>query len=247
MGIDEQTIGQVLDWLARDRDPAWVALQDLAQRRVRSLARRWRLQQSDAEDVGDAVFLRVIDGDCAALRRSDASTPIAAWLTGIAKNVLRERGREEARRRAGPLNESEHSASSVSDESETSVEVPSARALPLDHLTPSQRAVVARLADGMSECRVATALGVTRNRVHDIKRRAIARLRKREPWEPPRDTSDRSWAHSAARESEAAGERTTARLLAMYADGATRAAIAAATGLSMVAVKQRIHRRRPRR
>ena len=159
---DSMTLAESFAWLARDRDAAWVALQALAHARVAGLSRRWRLQRADVEEVGDVVFLRIIDEDFAVLRRGDPAAPLAAWVTGVAKNVLRERRRVEARLRVKPLADAD--AATDDDDSDSAPSSRRARRLSLHHLPPTQRAVMVRLKEGVSERRIAALLGVTMSR-----------------------------------------------------------------------------------
>lgn len=240
--FDDTTLGEFLSGVRRDREAAWGKLHGLAHSVVRRSAKRQRLQSADVDDVGDAVLLRAVVDDFAALRRGDASAPLGAWLSGIARNVVRERRRGDRRRSAVPVEELAEPRRDERHRTPTSAR----RRVDLDLLTSAQRAVVRRLLDGSSERRIAAELGVTRDRVHDVKRRAMARLRSGRRFVPTPATTDRSWAARAAETAREGGDAVNARVLELFAEGATRADIAKETGLTAVAVKERIRRRRPR-
>ncbi len=237
------TLEWMVDRLANDRATAWAELRVQCHRSASRLARRWRLQGADVEDVGDTVLLRAVVDDYAALRRGDRSAPLAAWLTGVARNVIRERLRDERGR--SPVRVEELPDRERSDDAEHFA--PDRRRIHLDDLTRAQRSVVAPLLEGLSERRVAMELGITRDRVHDVKRRAMTRLRSEGTLVPEHSATARSWATAAARFALDQGDEVNARVLELFAVGVTRAQIARQTGLTIVAVKERRHRRRPGR
>lgn len=172
MGIDELPVDGVLRRFAEDREATWIAFNELVQRVVVGVARRAKLQFADVEDLRDVVMLRLVVDDFAALRRGDSATRCAAWIGGVARNVLREQRRRDRRDRTmRELRSANRRDQRVPDD------LPRNR-LELEALTATQKAVVGCILDGASERQTAAILGMTRDRVHDIKRRALVRLRR---------------------------------------------------------------------
>jgi DNA-directed RNA polymerase specialized sigma24 family protein len=81
---------------------------------VMAAVRRAPRREIGADDAAQEVVVRVLDKDCAALRRvRDSRTPLAAWLKSCLRNVCRETKKARGRERGGlPCDEVPDSAPS---------------------------------------------------------------------------------------------------------------------------------------
>jgi len=236
MNGERPTVGEILERLAGDRAGAWITLDSLARAVSAAVCRARRIPRSDADDIGAIVLLRAVVDDFAAIRRCPASSVASAWPTGIARNVVREwiRARARTPRRFSDEGGSVDGADVAS--ARRSVQ-PLVRKY-LCGLTAHQREVVEALLSGHSERRAAALLGVTRDHVHDVKRRAVERMRSR-----PRDVSRsdvREWGVAASVASREFGDSKNAQVLELYAAHRSRREIARRTGLTEKSVKERI-------
>ena len=244
--IHARTVGEVLELAERDGETACLVLEDAAAIAVALVRRRYRIQEADADDLRHDAYLAATANRFAALRRGSSDTPAVAWLAGIVKNLWRRRRRSSAR---GPRLSSELDTCAARDDQTSGASRRPARderslAALIDRLPPEQRRVERALLEAGSERGAAELLGVSRDHVHDVDRRARARL-SRGP--ASREAAiDRTWAREAAVRAGLSGDVDNERVLRLYAGGRSRRDIAEATGLSRKAVKERIARAKRR-
>jgi DNA-directed RNA polymerase specialized sigma24 family protein len=240
------TLGWMVLIADSDRGIAMRVAQLGAQRAVDRLRRRFCIQDADAVDLASDLLLLTVKSDFAALRRGRANTSFAAWLIESAKNLIRREWTAKKRRRwiaLGSIVEpSSLDPKGNSEREDASGATPDATeivAAVLHGLSEQQRRIVQTWLDEGSEYAAGRALGLTRDHVHDVLRRALRRLRRRKPWNAA--DADRHWAVDAAEQSTNAVD---AELLRLYAAGRSRGEIAAALHVSKNSVRCRLHRAR---
>jgi len=89
----KETVGDVLDRIARDRPAGWEAIRTELRRCVRLEAQRPRACSRDPDDVAEECLVRAMANDGAALRRASPETPLLSWGRGVVKHVAREMAR----------------------------------------------------------------------------------------------------------------------------------------------------------
>jgi RNA polymerase sigma factor (sigma-70 family) len=237
------TLGCVLALATRDRHAALSSIEDHAFHVARRLRRRNALQDADIDDLAHDALVVACSDAFAPLRRRPPETPLAAWLTVTLRNLLRRRRRDHFVSIGEPL-VADHPATSADEQLVRAGDGLRARRDVgdlIEALPSEQKRVLRALLDEGTERRAAERLGVTRSHVHDVKRRAMSRLRSGELWAP---RGDRRWAHSAAARASTTGDAADELILTRHSDGATYREIAAATGLTVDSVRGRISRRR---
>jgi RNA polymerase sigma-70 factor (ECF subfamily) len=131
---------------------------------------------SDAEDLAQEVFVRLVQKDYALLRSYDpARASLSTWLTLVARSTVLNRLRKE-RVRVVPLDEAHEPVLAAGaegrDDAVPSLEVPEGLLSPRQHLV--LRLLVER---EMSVEEAAATLGVDAQTIRSTKHKAIAKLR----------------------------------------------------------------------
>lgn len=162
---------------ARGDEHAWALLQDRYAKRVRSVARAYRLSPHDVDDVAQTTWLRLLE-NIGNLRNADG---VGAWLETTARReclgLLRRRTRE---RPTDDAQLTDKPCEPVAEQRLVAAERSKALAERLVQLPPHQRRLlVALLAEPAPSYReIATSLQIPVGSIGPTRARSLKRLRK---------------------------------------------------------------------
>lgn len=173
---DEHDISELVARAQRGDVEAVGAIYDRYVDRLYRFARFRLADASDAEDLVQVVFLKMID---ALPRYRSRGTPFGAWLFRIARNALIDARR--VRRVHEPLQAAAESPSGARGPEELAVVASDIRALEsaLGELTDDQREVIGyRFFAGLSPSEIAEVTGRREGAVRALQFRALGALRR---------------------------------------------------------------------
>jgi RNA polymerase sigma-70 factor (ECF subfamily) len=173
LGANPEDDGQLLVGRLKARDSrAWASAFDSYYPMLCRYARARLGSEADAEDVASQVFLKALESID---RYNYRDRPLMAWLYTIARNLVNERYRRDARRAALPIEAADVEQAPDADLA-AGIDLRNA----VKDLRDEQReTIILRFSLGLSIRQTAEVMSKTEGAVHSLQVRAVEHLRRK--------------------------------------------------------------------